>query len=245
MDPKTLSQFLNEYLSEMTDIIFEYEGTLDKYIGDAVMAFWGAPLHQDNHAELAWKASVAMQKKLREIAPVFKQKYGIEVSVGVGVNSGEVSVGNMGSKRIFEYTVIGDHVNLASRLESLTRLYGCDILTTTHTVQAVPTPSQKELHYRKIDSVIVKGKTQAVDLIQVCESSLSKQAQEAFQNGRDLFKARNWDGAAASFQSAAEFYAKENGHPDTVSEVFIERCEEFKSNPPPTGWDGTIEMRRK
>lgn len=245
MDPKTLSQFLNEYLSEMTEIIFEYEGTLDKYIGDAIMAFWGAPLHQDNHAELAWKAGVAMQKKLKEIAPIFKEKYGIDVSVGVGINSGEVSVGNMGSKRIFEYTVIGDHVNLASRLESLTRLYGCDILSTLHTVNATPQASRDHLHYRIIDSVIVKGKTQSVDLIQIVDSALPLEVVVEFKRAQEYFRARLWDEARACYASSGEKFRAATGSEDTVAEIFIKRCEQFKEFPPEEGWDGTIEMRRK
>jgi len=245
MDPKTLSQFLNEYLSEMTEIVFEHEGTLDKYIGDAVMAFWGAPLHQTNHAELAWKAGVAMQKKLKEINPIFKQKYGMEVSVGVGINSGVVSVGNMGSKRIFEYTVIGDHVNLASRLESLTRLYGCDILSTTQTVEAVPEELRSSLYYRKIDSVIVKGKTQAVDLIQICEDPLAPETIQCFEKAQQLFRARQWDEAIEFYTQAASHYKASTQKEDTVAEIFIKRCEQFKIEPPEADWDGTIEMRRK
>jgi adenylate cyclase len=245
MDPKTLSQFLNEYLSEMTEIIFQYEGTLDKYIGDAVMAFWGAPLDQTNHAELAWKAAVATQKRLLEIAPVFKEKYGIEVGVGLGLNSGVVSVGNMGSKRIFEYTVIGDHVNLASRLESLTRLYGCDILSTRNTVEAMPEAIRKTMHYRKIDSVIVKGKTQAVDLIQVCLDPIPEEAATAFAEAQVLFRNRLWDHAIEKYMLSSLSFEKQSGKPDPVAEIFIKRCEEFKISPPAENWDGTIEMRRK
>jgi adenylate cyclase len=239
MDPKTLSQFLNEYLSEMTEIVFQYEGTLDKYIGDAVMAFWGAPLHQDNHASLAWQAAVAMQKRLVEIAPIFKAKYDIEV------NSGEVSVGNMGSTRIFEYTVIGDHVNLASRLESLTRLYGCDILSTNNTVNAIPPELRKDLHYRKIDSVIVKGKTQAVDLIQVSIDPISEKVKEEFSEAQRAFRNRDWDRAKELYLLAGDRLAKDTGKPDPVADVFAKRCDEYKEYPPGENWDGTIEMRRK
>ena len=245
MDPKTLSQFLNEYLSEMTEIIFQYEGTLDKYIGDAVMAFWGAPLDQANHAELAWKAAVATQKRLIEITPMFKEKYGIDVGVGVGLTSGVVSVGNMGSKRIFEYTVIGDHVNLASRLESLTRLYGCDILSTRNTVESMPEAVRNAMHYRKIDSVIVKGKTQAVDLIQVSLDPIPPEAEKAFTEAQTLFRHRHWDEAIELYKASSEALKSQTGKPDPVAEIFIKRCEEFKIYPPEENWDGTIEMRRK
>lgn len=245
MDPKTLSQFLNEYLSEMTEIVFEHEGTLDKYIGDAVMAFWGAPLDQPDHAEKAWKAAVAMQKKLVELAPVFKAKYGIEVGSGIGLNSGEVSVGNMGSKRIFEYTVIGDHVNLASRLESLTRLYGCDILSTKNTLEALPADAAKGLHYRKIDSVIVKGKKNAVDLIELSYLPFDPQMLATFAEGKEAFRNRQWDRAKELYNIVSANHESTYGVKDPVAEIFIQRSEDFKVNPPGENWDGTIEMRRK
>lgn len=245
MDPKTLSQFLNEYLSEMTEVIFEQEGTLDKYIGDAIMAFWGAPLHQKDHTVRAWNAAVEMQRRLRKVAPVYKEKYGIEVSTGVGINAGEVSVGNMGSKRIFEYTVIGDHVNLASRLESLTRTYGCDTLSTMSTVELLPAEVRPNCFYRIIDSVIVKGKTQAIDLIEVCEDAPDPKLLEIFYLAKVEFKARKWDEAIAHYEEVSAGYQKLYGRPDAVSEMFIKRSKSFKEDPPEENWDGTMAMRSK
>jgi adenylate cyclase len=245
MDPKVLTQFLNEYLSEMTEIIFQHEGTLDKYIGDAIMAFWGAPLEQKDHVERAFKAAVAMKKRLDEIAPTFKERYGIDVSAGIGINSGVVSVGNMGSKRIFEYTVIGDHVNLASRLESLTRLYGGDILSTELTREKLPETVRGNFHTRILDSVIVKGKTQAVDLIQISEEAFDPELLQAFTGAREAFKSRQWETARTKFRLASEIERKTHGRPDPVSEIYIHRCDEFEKDPPPPGWDGTIELRAK
>lgn len=245
MDPKTLSQFLNEYLSEMTEVIFQHQGTLDKYIGDAIMAFWGAPLDQPDHAERAWKAAIAMQQRLKEITPGFKQKYGIDVSIGVGIHSGVVSVGNMGSKRIFAYTVIGDHVNLSSRLESLTRQYGAEILTTQDTLSAIPESERQKNHARAIDSVIVKGKTKPVDLIQVSSQPFDAKLLEEFNLALKEFRSRLWDQAIARFQTVNEGFKKLYGDVDTVSEMFIERCEEYKKDPPDENWDGTIQMRKK
>ena len=245
MDPKVLTQFLNEYLSEMTEIIFEHEGTLDKYIGDAIMAFWGAPIDQKDHVERAWKAAVAMKKRLDEIAPDFKKRYGIDVSAGIGINSGLVSVGNMGSKRIFEYTVIGDHVNLASRLESLTRLYGGDILSTELTREMLSEEVRKQFHTRILDSVIVKGKTKAVDLIQISEIEFDPELIRNFTEARQAFKQREWETARAKFKLATEIQKARTGTTDPVSEIYLTRCEEFEKTPPPPEWDGTIEMRRK
>ena len=245
MDPKVLTQFLNEYLSEMTEIIFQHEGTLDKYIGDAIMAFWGAPIDQQDHVERAWKAAVAMKKRLDEIAPDFKKRYGIDVSAGIGINSGVVSVGNMGSKRIFEYTVIGDHVNLASRLESLTRLYGGDILSTELTRERLPESIRNQFHTRILDSVIVKGKTKAIDLIQISEVEFDPRLIMNFTEAREAFKRREWETAKAKFRLASEIQKSRTGSPDPVSEIYLSRCEEFEREPPPADWDGTIEMHRK
>ncbi|MBU6155052.1 MAG: adenylate/guanylate cyclase domain-containing protein [Bdellovibrionales bacterium] len=245
MDPKTLTQLLNEYLSEMTEIIFEHGGTLDKYIGDAIMAFWGAPLDQPDHVERAWTAAVAMTKRLREIAPDFKKRYGIDVSAGIGINSGVVSVGNMGSKRIFAYTVIGDHVNLASRLESLTRLYGCDILTTQECLDQIPAARRGSFQCRNLDSVKVKGKKNAVDLISVSDQPVLSQVVEKFEQGKASFRNRRWDEAAAFFREASLLEKEGRGAPDEPSEVYLVRCEEFKRNPPPAEWNGSIEMRSK
>lgn len=245
MDPKTLAQFLNEYLSEMTDIVFENKGTLDKYIGDAIMAFWGAPLKQEDHAALATRAAVQMIEKLKKIAPDFKKRYNVDVGMGIGINSGVVSVGNMGSKKIFEYTVIGDHVNLASRLEGLNRLYGTDILTSKNTIEALTDAQRSALSYRVIDSVKVKGKKQAVDLYHISDFKLDPQIIDLFYQGREAFKNRQWEQAIEKFKAASDLHQKNHGVPDPVSETFIERVEDFKLNPPDEGWDGTIEMRTK
>ena len=245
MDPKTLSQFLNEYLSEMTEVIFEYEGTLDKYIGDAIMAFWGAPLDQPDHASKAWAAAVEMQKRLKRVAPIYKEKYGIEVSTGIGINAGEVSVGNMGSKRIFEYTVIGDHVNLASRLESLTRTYGCDILSTQSTIELLPEEVRSKVFYRTIDSVIVKGKTKAIDLIEVCEAAPDPKLLEIFYLAKAEFRARNWEKAIEHFREVSSGYVTLYGKPDAVSEMFVKRTKAYQEEPPEADWDGTMAMKSK
>jgi adenylate cyclase len=245
MDPKTLSQFLNEYLTEMTEIVFEFGGTLDKYIGDAVMAFWSAPVHQDDHAFRACMAGLKMQKRILEVAPDYKARYGVEVGMGVGINSGVVSVGNMGSKRIFEYTVIGDHVNLASRLEGLTRLYGVDVLSTRSTLEALPEALRHQIHYRVLDAVKVKGKKQASDLMEISLEPFPEKALELFYLAKEKFKARDWDTAREYFEKSNTIYQEHRGQPDPVCKIFMDRCEQFKKTPPAEGWDGTIEMRSK
>jgi adenylate cyclase len=244
MDAKELSNFLNDYLGKMTDIVFETEGTLDKYIGDAVMAFWGAPLEQPKHALNACKAAVLMQKTLRRERPYFREKYGVDVNVGIGLNSGPVSVGNMGSDRIFEYTVIGDHVNLASRLEGLTKEYFSPILTTRFTLDLIQKEGDPLPPHRSLDLVKVKGKSVAVELIQILEEELPSEGLELFASGRKLYGQRLWDQAIECFEQAAKILADDRGE-DEISKEFIRRCEGFRNDPPPADWDGAWTMTTK
>jgi adenylate cyclase len=244
MDAKTLSTFLNEYLGQMTDIVFETEGTLDKYIGDAVMAFWGAPLEQPKHAVNACKAAIQMQRALNDRRPYFREKYGIEVNVGIGIHTGAVAVGNMGSERIFEYTVIGDHVNLASRIEGLTKDYHSKILTTRSTMDTITSNGETHPPHRVLDFVKVKGKKVAVELIQLLEVEMPKEGLELFLNARNLYTAQKWDEAIAQFEIAAKALIVE-GQEDEMSHEFIERCKNFKLNPPGADWDGAWVMTTK
>lgn len=162
-----LAQSLNMYMGEMTDIVFETKGTLDKYIGDAIVAFWGAPLEIGNHAEHAVSAAVRMVEKLPHINEIFKSLGRPEFKVGVGINSGECNVGNMGSSRIFSYTALGDNMNLGSRLEGLCKYYGTQILISESTLQRLNTEKYK---FRPIDKVIVKGRTTPVSIFEVISS---------------------------------------------------------------------------
>ncbi len=244
MDAKQLSNFLNDYLGKMTDIVFETGGTLDKYIGDAVMAFWGAPLDQPNHASGACRAAIAMQRKLHQEKLYFKEKYGVDVNVGIGINTGAVSVGNMGSERIFEYTCIGDHVNLASRIEGLTKDYHAPILTTRFTFDAITASGAALPPHRVLDSVKVKGKKNAVELIQIFHETMNEDGLGRFEEGRKAYVERRWDDAIHAFQVSGDLL-RLNNERDGMSDVYIERCEEFKKNPPPADWDGAWVMTTK
>lgn len=245
MDAKQLAQFLNRYLSQMTDIVFENEGTLDKYIGDAVMAFWGAPMVQKNHATNACKTAVKMQRKLAEIRETFHKDYGIEVEIGIGLNTGTVNVGNMGSEKIFEYTVIGDHVNLASRLEGLTKTYGTGIITTRFTLDAVEASGDPLPPHRVLDTVKVKGKKMATELIELLDEPLPELTVDLFNEGRKLYLARQWDAAIISFQKANQETFRALGRNDETSLMYVKRCQEFKLNPPEADWDVCWKMSSK
>lgn len=244
MDARELATFLNDYLGRMTDIVFETEGTLDKYIGDAVMAFWGAPLDQPKHAANACRAAIKMQQTLRKERPYFKEKYDVDVYVGIGVNSGPVSVGNMGSERIFEYTVIGDHVNLASRLEGLTKDYHSAILTTRFTLDLIKQSGEPIPTHRVLDFVKVKGKQIAVEIIQILDVEFSKENIAIFNEARALYAAQKWDEAITLFTLTTKTLA-DGEKEDLMSHEFIKRCQNFKLTPPPADWDGAWVMTTK
>ncbi len=245
LDAKVLAAFLNDYLGIMTKIVFANQGTLDKYIGDAIMAFWGAPLDQPNHALHACQAASKMMVALGEHKKRYKEQFGVDVNIGIGINSGPVNVGNMGSTDNFSYTVIGDHVNLSSRLEGLTKEYRVSILTTRFTFDDIQKAGSAYPLHRVLDFVKVKGKKKAVELIQVLEGPMPEEALQKFQEGRTCYTAQKWDEAIEIFKQTAASLATEANGPDGPSEMFIERCEDFKKAPPPEGWDGSWEMHSK
>ncbi|MEJ1959067.1 MAG: adenylate/guanylate cyclase domain-containing protein [Nitrosomonadales bacterium] len=160
-DPKKLSQLMNAFLTPLSKVIYDHNGKVDKYMGDCIMAFWGAPLPEPDHARKAILAGIEMQKKLQELQPDFKERFGLEIHVGVGINTGKVSVGNMGSEARLAYTVMGDAVNLASRLEGITKQYGVGLMVGENTRNAVP-----DFVYRELDQVRVKGKTEPVAIFE-------------------------------------------------------------------------------
>ena len=245
LDAKTLAALLNDYLGIMTNIVFANNGTLDKYIGDAIMAFWGAPLDQPKHAADAATTAVNMMKALKENKQRYKEQFGVDINIGVGVNSGIVSVGNMGSQNNFAYTVIGDHVNLASRLEGLTKAYGVNILTTRFTMDHIAESGAALPLHRVLDSVKVKGKKQAVELIELLDRECQEKGLELFQEGRRLYTQQKWDAAIEALTAANVILSPTPEKMDTPCKEFIERCGEFKKNPPAQDWDGSWEMHTK
>jgi adenylate cyclase len=245
MDAKELSNFLNDYLGDMTRLVFKNDGTLDKYMGDAVMAFWGAPLDQPNHAYNCAQAAIAMMKNLDERSDYFKEKYDIDVKIGIGLNSGEVSVGNMGSEEIFEYTVIGDHVNLASRLEGLTKPYGVGIITTRFTLDSIEKSGNPLPPHRPLDIVKVKGKNNGVEIFELIHTDIPPEGIEMFAKGRELYLERKWDESIAQFKKSSEILKTSTGKDDLPCRMYIERCETFKETPPPSDWDGSWVMTSK
>ncbi len=230
LTPHELVEIINEYLTEMTQVIMENRGTVDKFIGDAIMAFWNAPLNEKDHAYLSCKSAVEQIKKLRELRK--KDKKFEKIDIGCGINTGEAIVGNMGSQDRFDYTALGDTVNLASRLESLTKKYGVGIIIAKNTRDAV----KDKFGCRLLDRVKVKGKKSAVDIYELCVD-YNKEFCENYEQALDLYFNKKFKEALREFEKLAK--------KDKSSELFVERCKEFLNNGPEKDWDGSYEMKEK
>ncbi len=240
LDAAELSDLMDEYLTPMTGIVHDSHGTIDKYIGDAVMAFWGAPVFHPEHAEQAVGAGLAMLKALEKLNVDFQKKNWPEVKIGVGINSGMMSVGNMGSKFRMAYTVLGDVVNLASRLEGITKMYGVSFIVGEATAHAA-----RRYAYREIDRVRVKGKERGVTILEPLglEEELPREVLERagrFQHFLDLYRNQDWDEAEAILH---ELLVAE---PDCfLYNLYLERIAHFRENPPGEDWDGVFTFMTK
>jgi adenylate cyclase len=240
LTPEGLKDLMNTYLTAMTEKVQQRRGTIDKYIGDAIMAFWGAPLQDPDHATHALETAIAMQKGLRELDAPFAKRGWPALHIGVGLNCGTMSVGDMGSKFRRSYTVMGDSVNLASRLEGLTKEYGVGILVTANIVAKAP-----GFVYREIDKVRVKGKLEGVAIFE----PLGRQGEvgpetmqelDRFQKALEAYRAQRWDDAEKLLKNLA--YAS----PETkLYKLYLERVAHFRRNPPPAGWDGVFVFTTK
>ncbi len=239
LSPEELVRLLNEYLTAMTNIVFKYEGLLDKYIGDAIMAVFGAPLDQPDHAERACRTAIEMTEELGKLQKKWEAEGRPVIRIGVGINTGDMVVGNMGSDMRFDYTVMGDSVNLGARLEGINKEYGTSIVISEYTYDKI----NGRLFCREIDSVRVKGKHVPVKIYElICDIKDAGSwagFMEIFNKGLDLYKKGSWDEAVAAFNRALEIKPG-----DSVSGLYIRRCNELK-NSPPDNWDGVFTMTRK
>jgi adenylate cyclase len=228
-----LSELMNEYLTAMTKVIRDHRGTVDKYIGDAIMAFWGAPIHDDDHPRHALYAAIRMVSQVRALSMEFRERGWPELHIGVGINTGDMNVGNMGSRFRRAYTVMGDEVNLASRLEGLTKTYGVSLIVSRSTRDAVP-----ELAYRELDRVRVKGRDKPVGIYEPLgprdgvDDSLRKEL-EFYREAIKLYRAGNWELAELQFVNLAKRAPKR-----ALYKLYIERINGYRTNPPPPDWDG-------
>lgn len=240
LDPRVLSDVLNKYLTPMTQIVFANKGTLDKYMGDAVMAFFGAPIQYADHAKYACRCALQSLKKLKEIQKEFKDQGLPEIDIGIGINTAEMSVGNMGSDIVRSYTVMGDAVNLASRLEGINKEYGTRIIISQFTYEDV----KNDFTAREVDWVRVKGKNEPVRIFELVSEGKPDQATsellDLFNQGFQHYHNREFKAALEVFKKCLEIKPEDN-----PTQMYIERCEDFVKQPPPPQWDGVYVMKTK
>jgi len=237
MAPEEMVKLLNAYLSEMTDIILDAGGTLDKYEGDAIVAFWNAPLDEPDHALKACRAALECQRRLKELRPEFLKRYGHEITMRIGLNSGPAVVGNMGSSRRFDYTAMGDTINLAARLESACKQYQVSILAGENTYSHL----EDILAAREADIIRVVGKQIPVRIFQIIGEKekvtpLQMEKIGIFHQGLEAYREQDWDRAMALFGGLTE---------DPLAAIYIDRCRNFKLNPPPKQWDTIYGLKIK
>ncbi len=239
LDPKQLSQMMNEFLTPMTKIIHEHRGTIDKYMGDAIMAFWGAPLNDENHAQNALNAALQMNDELTKINKKLAVKNWPQIKMGFGLNTGNMVVGNMGSSFRMAYTVMGDSVNLGSRIEGLTKYYGVDIIVSEFVKAQTPA-----MIYRELDIVRVKGKDKPVALYEPLGKAgeLSAETLNTFNVYQEAIKHyRNGDLKLAEKQ----FKSLEKTELHPLYALYLERIAQFKKVPPASNWDGVYSHESK
>jgi adenylate cyclase len=251
LTPKELVMIINKYLSAMSEAIFEYEGTIDKYIGDAVMAFWNAPFNSENHAGLSVYAALRMHDKLNELKK--KDAKFKDFEMGIGINTGEVIVGNMGSKYRADYTVLGDSVNLASRLEGLTRKYLCTIIISEDTFRSFSHPTtlkkggmmsrlqnkneKQDLLFRKLDKVRVKGRDKPLEIYEpMLVNDRNLQIKASYEKGLDLYQSGDFEQALVELQNIAD--------QDPAAVMLIDRIKETDGERS-TDWDGVWKWDQK
>ena len=239
LEAEKVVELLNGYLSEMVDVIFKHEGTLDKFIGDAIMAFWGAPIRTSDHGKRTVLAALDMRRQLEAFNQRLVTKGVVPLDMGVGINTGEVILGNIGSEKKLDYTIIGDNVNLASRMEGLTKEYGSPILITESTYEEVKT----SIPCRIIDMVRVVGRKKGIRIyepLDVREGDLSDKTISLSEEGFNYYLERDWEAAIKSYSGILSIRPD-----DRLSEIFIGRCENYKNEEPPSDWDGIYTMLKK
>jgi class 3 adenylate cyclase len=241
--PDDLVNSLNRYFSGQVEIIYNRKGIVDKYIGDAIMAFWGAPEKHDDDALQSVLAGLDMIDALAVFNENQRRLGKPEFHIGVGINSGEVTVGNIGSERKMDYTVIGDAVNLASRMEGLTKTYHSELLISESVYTELrKKPATPALYFRLLDTVAVKGKTKGVKIYTVKRALQPAEASAwpIHNQGMELYYRRAFREAAEKFKEVYRLLAR-----DPNAENLYRRCADYASNPPPADWDGVEVMKTK
>jgi adenylate cyclase len=232
-------QVLNAYFSEMVDIIFENGGTLDKFIGDAIMAVFGAPFVSNNDPDNALRATVQMVGALKDFNAARVSEGTLPIDIGVGIDTGSVIAGTIGSPKRMDYTVIGEHVNLASRIEAVNKIYGTRILMSHHTKAKIT----GDYRLREVDRVQVAGVETPVQLFEALDYHTKKtfpnmdEVLDAYAAGLACYRGRDWNAAAGAFAAAL------NANPsDRPTQILLSRCWSFKACPPVDSWNGVTNL---
>ena len=241
-NPEELTELINNLLTVLSNEILDNAGTIDKYMGDCIMAFWNAPTDQENHTDLALKASFDMEKALEEFNIEFQKQKGMELKIGIGINTGECIVGNMGSDKRFDYTVLGDAVNLASRLEGQSGNYGMQIILGEGSIQGL---SEDKYSVCELDLIAVKGKSEPVTIYTVFNKEDSEFADEGFllehQDFLKNYRSQNWLKAKEHIDkyrfSKTEF--------TLYYSLFLERIDELSKQTLPNDWSGVFIAKTK
>lgn len=240
LTPTQLVELLNEYLTEMTDIVFRERGTLDKYIGDALMAFWGAPYEQADHAARACVTAIEMLKRLDALRIKWEQQRRPALNIGLGINTGLAKVGMMGSEKRKAYTAMGDSVNLASRLEGLNKEYSTRIIISENTYEY----ARNDFLVRELDLIRVKGKYKPVTIYELMDYAADgherRDLAAAFNEGLAAYKSREWSRGIKIFEEILERYPE-----DGPSKIFLHRCQLYLEEEPEPAWDGVYVMKTK
>lgn len=239
LTPTQVTDLLHDYLTPMTRVITQNLGTLDKFIGDAIMAFWNAPVDVPEHQKRAVASALAMLDRLGELNEGFQQKFGVTIKIGIGLHCGRVRVGNMGSADLFDYTLIGDNVNLTSRLEGLTKYYGQKLIVS----QAVREACGDAYDYMELDAVRVKGKHEpiAIHTAMPHEEAAARAGEITLhENALALYRARRFEEARKAFA-----VLRESTGNAVLYDMYMERCRTLRENPPGEDWDGVCTYTTK
>lgn len=249
--PDDLVFQLSEYFEDLSKVVLDNQGTIDKYIGDAIMAFWGAPESDENQAHNACMTALIMQQKLSGLNKYWQNNGGAEFLTRIGLHMGHAVVGNIGSSERMNYTAIGDNVNLAARLEAANKIYRTSILVSEHVVHAI----DSDFVVRPIDIIAVKGKNKSVRIYElmgrVGDEYIRQPSSDVvafvkdFAKAFDVYLQKDFDGALKRFETLQKDYNIFSGTNDFVTDLYIKRCQSLKGTDLPDDWDGVTRLNSK
>jgi len=242
MEASDVVSLLNQYFGTMVEAVFDHEGTLDKFMGDALMAVFGAPLPLENHAWMAVQSALDMRQRLAHFNQERQLTAQPQIRIGIGLSSGAVVSGNIGSQKRMDYTVIGNGVDISSRLEGATKEYGCDIILSEFTYELC----RDKIWVRELDRIRAKGKTKPVRIYELIGDRttplqpVTQDFLDLYQAGRDAYTARDFQRAIRHFKQAQRIRAD-----DKAIAMHIDRAKQYAQQPPPESWDGVYTMLTK